>query len=97
MSSFKGARERVRALTKLFHEENADGSIDVATGFDGSWKKRGHSAHEGVISAVAEDTAQVLDVEHLINYCRYIFYMSSATGTADCMTLKRIYNMSVKL
>ena len=51
-------------------DTNEDRSVDIPTGFDGSWPQRGWTSSEGLVSAIAEQTAQVLDVHHMINFCR---------------------------
>ena len=50
---------------------NNDGSTNVATGFDGSWKQRGWTSTQGFVSAVSQDTSKVMDVHHMTNSCRY--------------------------
>ena len=57
-------------MTKLHSDVNSDGSIDIATGFDGSWKDRGWKSTNGFTAATAEETSQVVDVHHMINSCR---------------------------
>ena len=64
------AQLHLAEITKLERQPNEDGSVNVSMGFDGSWKCRGWTSNEGFASAVAEDTAQVVDVHHMVNNCR---------------------------
>ena len=48
---------------------NADGSVNVPTGFDGSWQQRGWTSSQGIVAALAQDTGKVLDVHHMVNAC----------------------------
>ena len=47
-----------------------DGPTDIATGFDGSWKRRGWTSNESFVSAKSQKTAKVLDVHHFAINCR---------------------------
>lgn len=38
--------------------------------FDGTWQKRGHKSHNGVVTAISVDTGLCLDFEALTNYCQ---------------------------
>lgn len=88
--SCKKARTRVASIATSQSESNvnSDGSVNIATGFDGSWKTRGHSSSEGVTSAVAELTSQVVDVHHLVNTCRDCHRLKEAheNGKLDELT-----------
>lgn len=43
---------------------------DCAVSMDGTWQRRGHASHHGVISAISVDTGKCLDVEVLSNICK---------------------------
>lgn len=45
------------------------GNRDVAACFDGSWKKRGHTSLNGVVTVTSFDTAKVLDFKCLSKFC----------------------------
>ena len=55
-------------------DDNKLGSltVDVTVSFDGSWKNRGYSSHHCVVAAISQDTGEILDVEYLCNFCRYV-------------------------
>ena len=38
---------------------------------DGSWQKRGHASHNGVVTAISLDTKKCLDVEVLSDKCQH--------------------------
>ena len=42
-----------------------DGTVSV----DGTWQRRGHVSHHGVVTAISTDTGKCLDVEVLSNIC----------------------------
>jgi hypothetical protein len=47
-----------------------DSPRDLVCAIDGSWQKRGHTSHNGVVTLTSVDTGKVLDVECLSNYCQ---------------------------
>ncbi|GFX61561.1 uncharacterized protein TNCV_2745361 [Trichonephila clavipes] len=49
--------------------EMNNGNRDITAAFDGSWKKRGHTSLNGVVSATSLETGKVLDFECLRKYC----------------------------
>ena len=63
--SVKQAVERVKAAQSDMGKEVPE----VATSFDASWSSRGWTARDGIVSGIAEETSQVLDVLHLTNSC----------------------------
>lgn len=46
-----------------------DGSLSVATSFDGSWGSRGWSSKSGLVAAASIDTGKVLDITVKFNSC----------------------------
>ena len=44
--------------------------LDVSVSIDGSWQKRGHQSHNGVIAMIEVFTGLVSDFIALSNYCR---------------------------
>ena len=48
---------------------NKDGSVNIATGVDGTWQKRGWDSPVGVVAAVAQDTSKVVNVHVMVNSC----------------------------
>lgn len=56
-------------------EENKDNTDvhnprDLTIALDGTWQKRGHTSHNGVITATSADTTKVVDVAIKCKYCR---------------------------
>ena len=50
--------------------EEQDGNHDTMVSVDGTWQRRGHSSHNGIVSAVSVVTGKVLDIAVLSNYCK---------------------------
>mgnify|MGYP000371403211 CR=1 FL=1 len=46
------------------------GNGDLTVVVDGTWQRRGHVSHHGVVAATSISTGKVLDVQVLSNYCR---------------------------
>ncbi|GFV03464.1 uncharacterized protein TNCV_5060051 [Trichonephila clavipes] len=46
-----------------------NGNPNVPVAIDGTWKKRGHTSHNGVVTAVSVDTGKVVDAEILSRKC----------------------------
>ena len=44
--------------------------MDIATPFDGSWKRPGWSSTKGLAAAIAQSTSKVVDVVFKSNTCR---------------------------
>lgn len=49
--------------------QDNDGCRDIAAAFDGSWKRRGFSSLNGVLTATSITTGQVLDCAIFSKYC----------------------------
>ena len=61
-----------RARNLIFKESNLDPSVeivDIPTSFDGTWCSRGWTASRGVVTAIVEETAQVIDVSYRCKTC----------------------------
>ncbi|GBO26522.1 hypothetical protein AVEN_75277-1 [Araneus ventricosus] len=56
-----------KAAKKAIVENNSDNNIAVAV--DGTWQKRGHTSHNGVVTVTSMDTGKVIDVDVLSKYC----------------------------
>ena len=46
-----------------------DGVLDITVSVDGSWQKRGHKSHNGVVTVIEHHTGLVVDYIALSNYC----------------------------
>ena len=49
--------------------ESDEGHCGIS--LDGSWQKRGHASHNGVVTAISLDTKKCLDVEVLSDKCQH--------------------------
>jgi hypothetical protein len=56
---------------------------DCAVSFDGTWQRRGHASHYGVITAISVDTGKCLDVEVLSNICKGCQHWEKADKNSD--------------
>ena len=45
-------------------------STDCAVSLDGSWQRRGHASHHGVVSCILVETGKCIDIEVLSNICK---------------------------
>ena len=61
-----------RARNSIIKENNLDPSIenvDIPMSFDGTWCSRGWTVSRGVVTAIAEKIAQVVDVSYRCKTC----------------------------
>ena len=58
-----------KAANELKEAENQE-LADCSVSFDGTWQRRGHASHHGVVTAVSVDTGKCVDVEVLSNICK---------------------------
>ena len=61
--------------------------FDIATSFDGSWQTPGWSSSKGIVSAIAENTSQVLDISYKCNYCTECQKMKERKRNGDLSEL----------
>ena len=43
---------------------------DCTVSVDGTWQKRGHASHNGVVTVISTDTGKCLDAEVMSNICK---------------------------
>ena len=68
-----------RARNFIIKENNLDPSVenvDIPTSFDGTWCSRGWTARRGVVTAITEKIAQVIDVSYI---CKLVFNVTWST------------------
>ena len=58
------------SMDKAAKEVRSDVGADITVSVDGTWHRRGHSSHNGVVTAISADTGKCLDAEVLSNYCK---------------------------
>jgi hypothetical protein len=51
-------------------EENANEDGECGVSIDGTWQKRGHTSHNGIVTVISLDTKKCLDAEVLSDRCQ---------------------------
>lgn len=51
-------------------EENANEDGECGVSIDGTWQKRGHTSHNGIVTIISLDTKKCLDAEILSDMCQ---------------------------
>lgn len=86
-----------------------DNNRDLCVAFDGTWQKRGHLSHNGVVTATSVDTGKVIDVQVMSKFCKcpsrnHSIHLDTCTanysGTSGGMEVsgvKEIFNRSQTL
>ena len=64
-------------------EVKAKYGSDVVISVDGSWQRRGHASHNGVVAAISTDTGKCLNIEVLRNTCKRCMLWQSKHGTPE--------------
>ena len=59
-----------KSMKKAAQELLQQDGEDVMVSIDGTWQKRGHNSHNGVVTAVSVVSGRALDIEVLSNYCK---------------------------
>ena len=52
-------------LSNAMHVKEENGAPECGISLDGTWQKRGHASHNGVVTAISLQTKKCLDVEVL--------------------------------
>ena len=52
------------------HDDVSRPIVECPVSLDGTWQRRGHASHNGVVTALSVDTGKCLDVETLANACK---------------------------
>ena len=74
-------------------QTDCDSHVEISTGFDGSWKRRGWNSCEGIVSAISEKTAEVLDVQFLVRSCIECNKLASASQSGEIDQLEYLSRM----
>lgn len=82
------------------------GNGDLTVVVDGTWQRRGHTSHHGVVAATSISTGKILDVEVLSNYCRgcttnaenhkCVKNHAGKSGSMEAEGAKQIFQRSVR-
>nr|KAI8757861.1 putative serine/threonine-protein kinase kinX [Biomphalaria glabrata] len=61
----------VKAVTELREilENSEDNIADCYVSVDGTWQRKGHSSHHGVVTAISVENGKCIDTEILSKYC----------------------------
>ena len=87
--NIKMARENVKKLVREVKGLHIDENIvDTPTMIDGVWNSRGWTASRGIVSAIAENTSQTLDVAYKTCLCSQCFGMEERKKNGACSTLE---------
>ena len=77
----------MKAATEVRQHVNNTGSgiaiMKCGVLVDGSWQRRGHSSHNGVVTAISVETGKCLDMAVLTNLCRSCQRWEKRKGTAE--------------
>lgn len=73
------AIESMKAAANDMLENGKDCTVSV----DGTWQRRGHASHHGVVSVIAADSGKCLDVEVLSNICKGCQHWEKTDKTSE--------------
>ncbi|KAK3776186.1 hypothetical protein RRG08_063729 [Elysia crispata] len=101
IESMKEAAEEVREKALLKDTRSSIepmNPIDCAVSVDGTWQRRGHASHHGVVSAISVQTGKCVDTEILSNYCKSCEHWEGRAGTEeyDKWKVKHLCNINHK-
>ena len=82
-NSLSTAGKNARKIAVEGSDLEPNQAVDIPTCFDGSWSSRGWTARDGIASAIAESTGQVLDVVYKNNSCRECKIMKEKKEKAE--------------
>ena len=68
-------------LSSASHEEV--GYPSCAVQLDGTWQRRGHASHHGIVTAISVDTGKCVDVEVLTNICKQCKVWENKDSSSD--------------
>lgn len=77
LESMRNAAAEVRRMDP----DQDDGFINTAVSVDGTWQRRGHASHHGVVTANSVKSGKCIDVEVLSNICKGCQYWEGKEGT----------------
>ncbi|CAN8010917.1 unnamed protein product [Ixodes pacificus] len=68
-----------------------EGDKDIAIALDGSWQRRGHTSHNGLVSATSVDSGKVLDLEVMTKHCSVCASKGNSSGAEHEHKCQRNY------
>ncbi|GFO00154.1 opsin-3 [Plakobranchus ocellatus] len=57
----------MKAAKELKEKKGYEAAVDYSVSVDGTWQRKGHASHHGVVTIMSVDTGKCLDVETLSN------------------------------
>lgn len=69
--------------------------VDCAVSVDGTWQRRGHASHHGVVTTISVETGKCLDAEVLTNTCKGCRHWESRKGTKEYEKWQLTHNCRV--
>lgn len=88
--SMNAAADELRRMHPTSDNHNANNNsngnltvTDCAISVDGTWQRRGHVSHHGVVTAISIDTGKCIDTEVLSNICKGCQHWQKRKGTQE--------------
>ena len=76
--------------------EEKDGIRDSMVSVDGFWQRRGHTSHNGLVTAISVSPGKALDIEILMNYCKGCSrWTKEQQGTPEYRSWKKSHKCSL--
>ena len=75
--------KRAKELMAQENGVSVDTVLDVPTSFDGSWSSRGWTASNGIVSAIADVSSQVIDISYKWHSCAQCTLMNERIHNGD--------------
>ena len=87
-SMCKAAQTEIKTAKQETSDLNLDLDLDIeptdcAVSVIGTWQRRGHASHHGVVTAISVQTGKCLDVEVLFNICKGCKHWEGKKGTVE--------------
>ena len=74
---------------------DADQSVDCAVSVDGTWQRRGHASHKGMVSLISVAIGKCLDTEVLSNSCKGCIHWENKKGTEEYENWRLHHNCKI--
>ena len=76
-------------------EQNANDAGECGVSIDGTWQKRGHASHNGVVTVILLDSKRCLDVEVMSDKCSQCLKWSKKTNDPRYEEWKASHNCKI--
>lgn len=98
MDSMNAAAKEVRELktSGMVNDRPTESDVaDCAVSLDGTWQRRGHASHHGVVTAISVDTGKCVDAEVLSNICKGCQHWEEKKASVDYEKWKLTHNCKI--